>query len=190
MKRNIRKEIIDIHELFLLKEVERRSRVKGRYESSAEHTWSCMILAQYFIPKVSQFLDEKKVMKMLLYHDLIEIESGDTFFFDDNLTKEQSRKEHLALEKMKKRVPKSLSNDFLSLWQEFEENTTPEAKFSQAIDKLDPIIQSSFKKEDWRKNGINEKNLREKKQEFFEPFPEMKSFFEEFIRYAKRNNYF
>ena len=190
MRKNIGKEIRDIHELFLLKEVERRSRVKGRNESSAEHTWSCLILAQYFLPKVSQFLDEKKVMKMLLYHDLIEIESGDTFFFDDNLTREQSKKEHLALDNLKKRIPKSLSSSFIDLWEEFEGNITPEAKFSQAIDKLDPIIQSAFKKEDWKKNGIDEKKLREKKQMFFEPFPEMKLFFEEFIRYAKRNRYF
>ncbi|PIN72497.1 hypothetical protein COV21_02035 [Candidatus Woesearchaeota archaeon CG10_big_fil_rev_8_21_14_0_10_45_5] len=190
MKMNINEEMRNLHQLFLLKEVDRRGLVKNRPESSAEHTWSCMILAQYFLPKVSQFLDEKKVMRMLLYHDVIEIEAGDTFVFDDNLTSEQRKKEYSALEKMRKRIPKSLSHDFISIWKEFDENSTPEAKFCQAIDKLDPMIQSAFSKDEWKKNGITEKKLRQKKQHYLEPFPEMKLFFEELIKYAKKNRYF
>ncbi len=186
----IEKEIKRIHELFLLKEVERKGRVKNRYESSAEHTWSCMVLAQYFLPKIRMTVDEKKIMKMLLYHDLIEIEAGDTFVFDGDLVKEQHKKENSALSKLQKNIPQAIVPDFVKLWKEFEENISVEAKFCQAIDKLDPIVQSIFKKEDWKFYSISEQQLREVKEKYFEPFSKIKRFFEALVAFARKKKYF
>jgi len=187
---NAIEEIRKLNELFKLKEVKRRGSVAGRPESSAEHSWSCIVLAEYFLPKLRQKIDEKKVIKMLLYHDLIEIKSGDTFFFDDKATKNQKQKEYSALEALRKSIPTQIFRDFIALWKEFDENKTTEAKFCNAIDKLDPIIQSAFSKFEWKKYKISEKLLREKKQPYFEPFPEINEVFEDFIEYAKKNKYF
>ncbi|MEM0231400.1 MAG: HD domain-containing protein [Candidatus Woesearchaeota archaeon] len=183
-------EIKKLSELFRLKEIKRRSSVGNRAESSAEHSWSCILLAEYFLPKIKQKLDENKVIKMLLYHDLIEIKSGDTYFFDEAATRNQKKLEYSALENLRKSIPTPIFREFIKYWKEFDENTTPEAKFCQAIDKLDPIIQAAFNKKEWKQNKITEKQLREKKQHYFTPFPEINQIFEEFISYAKQNKYF
>jgi len=76
------------------------------------------------------------------------------------------------------------------LWLEYEENTTDEARFCQAIDKLDPIIHSIFKKSDWRANKFTEKRLREEKEKYFIDFPTIIDLFNKLVKYAKDNDYF
>ncbi|MCX6709638.1 MAG: HD domain-containing protein [Candidatus Woesearchaeota archaeon] len=190
MAENIENEFKKLHDIFILKEINRTGKVKNRFESSAEHSWSCMILAQYFLPKIKHRIDEKKIMRMLLYHDVIEIESGDTIVFDSDKVLGQREKEHSSLSGMKKRMPKGLADDFSVLWLEFEENKTIEAKFCQAIDKLDPVIHAIFDEDDWKYNSINEEKLRKAKQQYFEPFPEMMEFFESLVSFAKKKHYF
>lgn len=181
-------ELKRVHTLYLLKEVNRYGTVKDRQESVAEHTYSMLILAQFFLPKIEQRLDELKVFKMLLFDDIIEVETGDTFIL--HRQGPAHAKEHEALPDFVARLPKEFAREYEELWHEHEEGKTLEAKFCIAIDAMDPIIHSMFKYEDWRRNKFTEKKLREKKEHLFREFPAMHQAFEDLIRHLRANNCF
>lgn len=188
-------EIKKLKTLFLLKEIERSyCPVKTREETTAEHTYSSLMLAQYFLPKINKNkkkkLDELKVMKMLLYHDIIEIETGDFYLYDIKLQKIKHKKEQKALKKLKLKLPKEIAKDFVILWKEFEEYKTLESKFCKAIDKLDPIIHNLDAKTAWKDGKISEKLLREKKEKYFVEFPILLKVFNSIIKYIKEKKYF
>ncbi|MEK6846531.1 MAG: HD domain-containing protein [Nanoarchaeota archaeon] len=173
---------------YRMKSVERSNRVKERRESSAEHTWSCLVLADYFLGKVKQKLDREKVHIMLLYHDLVEIEVGDVNLIDDAGRKDKKEKELAAAEVISQKLPSGLGKKYLLLFQEFEECKTLEAKFCKAIDALDAELHELDYKEDWK--GWTEELLRKKKGSLFEEFPEMKALFEESLEFAREEGYF
>ena len=152
--------------LFKLKEVERVGKaIKGRGESSAEHTWSSMMLAESFLKKVKG-LDELRVLKLLMYHDLVEIEAGDTFILDDSGDGEKEMRERESFEKMKEKIPPELVDEYTEMFEEYEACETKESKFARAIDKLEPMIHNLDDRVIWKKTGFNEKVLREKKEKF------------------------
>jgi len=183
-------EIERLNYLFRLKEIDRTAcGVKNREESTAEHTYSVLMLSQYFLPKITQKLDHLKVMRMLLVHDIVEIEAGDTYLYDDEQQIHKEEREKTAFETLLKQIPPELAPDFKQLWHEFEENTTPEAKFCKAIDKLDPIIHSAFNKRDWDTMNITEETLRKKKEAHFEEFPAIHAVFNKWVEHAKQKGY-
>lgn len=182
------REIRSIHIFYKLKEVERYKGVEK--ESSAEHTYSCILLAQYFLPKIGEKLDEMKVMKMLLYHDVVEIEAGDTYFADCDGLLCKEKNENEALCKLKCMLPEDICCDFEMFWKEFEANETREAKFCNAIDKLDPYFQVLFKPEVLHKLNVTEKVLRDSKEEYFREFDVIFEFYEKFTEYFRENGYF
>lgn len=173
---------------YKLKSVERFNRVKDRRESSAEHSWSCLVLADYFLSGIKQKLDQEKVMSMLLYHDLVEIEVGDVNLIDEHKRKDKREKELEVAKILSKKMPKEIGEKYLRLFQEFEECKTSEAKFCKAIDALDAELHELDYKEDWK--GWTEEFLRKKKGFLFEEFPEMKALFEESLRFAREEGYF
>ena len=179
-----------INILLKLKEVNRVTRVLNRNESSAEHTYGCLMLADYFLNKFKINLDKEKVMQLLLYHDFVEIESGDTYFMDEEGIKNQKTKEQAALRIIQQKIPQEISQKYVQLFNEYEEAKTPEAKFAQAIDKLEPMIHALDYKKLWHEKGFTEKNIREKKQKPMESFPELLTFFNEIMEFLKTNGYF
>ena len=183
-------EIKKVHHLLKLKEIERRGRVKSRQESAAEHIYGCLILADYFLPKAQKKMDRLKVYRLLIHHDLVNIEAGDTFVLDKKKVKTQFKRESDAASMLKAKLPVSMSNDFQKLWNEFTEQKTNEAKFCNAIDKLEPVLHSLFDKEAWIINKFTEQNLRANKEEHFTEFPEMLEFFNKLVKYMADNGYF
>lgn len=183
-------EIKKLYNLMKLKEVERRGRVGSRQESSAEHTYGCLILAEYFLPKINQKLDSLKVLRMLTYHDVVDIEAGDTFLLDEKNRKTQPQREAAAANILTAKIPKEISTEFKKLWDEFNQRKTPEAKFCQAIDKIEPVLHSLFDKEAWIINNFTEKKLRDKKEGYFLQFQPIMDFFNALVRYMAGNKYF
>jgi putative hydrolases of HD superfamily len=181
------KEIRKLNWLHKLKEIERRTCVKDRFENPAEHTWSAQMLAAYFMP---EGLDELKVYKLLLYHDLVEIEVGDVFAFDAEARKAQEAKEWGAYKKLCRELPGKLKLDFKEYWKEFEEGSSIEARFAKACDKLDPVIQTAFFKPHFKKMRISESAIRAAKDYHFEEFPEIKALFEKLMKHFKDNDFF
>lgn len=181
-------EIIKLRKLYGLKRVYRANSVENRKESSAEHSWSCLILADYFLNITDIKLNRLKVYELLMYHDVVEIESGDTPMHKSKERENQSEREQKALNKLKNEIPKELKTKFVNLFNEFEENKTKEAKFAWAIDKLDAEIHELDYKEDWK--GWTEKFLRHEKERYFKEFPKLKQAFEKIVIYASENGYF
>jgi len=172
--------------LYKLKDINRRGRVQKRNESSAEHTYSSIILAEYFLKKEKN-INAERAKKIILYHDLCEIYAGDTFTLDEKKREEKEKEEDKAIKKLLKEAPKEMQKEIKSAWKEFREQKTREAKFAKAIDALDPVIQESDKPEDWIKYNFNEQVMWEKKGKLFEEFPKMKKFFNEMLKeLAKR----
>ncbi len=186
--KNIQRDLSGLRLLYRLKNVDRTSSVKERPESSAEHSWSCLILADHFMQKINLKLDRLKVFELLLYHDVVEIEAGDICISKEEERKNKRERELKAMEKLKEEMPPLLKEKFVSLYLEFEEMKTLEAKFAQSIDKLDAEIQELDYQGDWK--GWTEEFLRKKKEPYFKEFPEIREIFEEATKIARKNGYF
>lgn len=131
-------------EIFKLKQVERTGwkvkGVEGRKESDAEHTFSMMFLALEIMAKCENNLDQLKVLKMIAYHELGEIDVGDITLVDKA---HRGLAKHIAEEKCVKRISEECQMpEILELWQEFETGETKEAKFVKLMDRYDAICQA------------------------------------------------
>ena len=180
------REINKLRKLYKLKETYRRGRVGSRQESSAEHTWSCLMLADYFLSKEAQ-LNRLKVYELLLYHDVVEIEAGDTSIIAQDRSK-KTEKEQKAITALKAQLPTATWAKLDALFREFEWAKTKEAKFAKAIDALEAVIHFLDYKEDWK--GWNEQRVRGLYEERFRKFPEMRKAFEEIMGFCRKNHYF
>ncbi len=182
------KSINQLRKLYHLKHVERMNSVLGRKESSAEHTWSCLILADYFLNQMNEKIDRLKVYELLLYHDVVEIEAGDIPIHHVKERENKKEKEQKAFEKVKKDFPPELKEKFTKLFKEFEEQKTKEAKFARAVDRLDALIHEMDYKEDWK--GWTEKQVRKFYEEEIKDFPIIKEAFEKILKYVVEEGYY
>jgi putative hydrolases of HD superfamily len=131
-----------IVELEKLKNVSRRIKPVGltRYENSAEHSWQIALLALTLMPYAEQPINQQKVLSMLLLHDVVEIDTGDKFAYDAN--HDDFANELLAAQRLFALLPADTGQQFLALWEEFEQAQSPEAQFAKGIDRLMPLIQN------------------------------------------------
>lgn len=113
----------------------------SRQENSAEHSWHIALMA-IVLADCSNFenLDILKVVKMLLIHDIVEIDTGDTFLYDVEANKSKERNEQATAKRVFGLLPEPLGTEFLELWREFEARNTPEAKFASSLDSLQPLM--------------------------------------------------
>jgi putative hydrolase of HD superfamily len=127
-------------ELEKLKLVQRRNRtIDGSgYENSAEHSWHVAIMAMVLQEHSDKTVDMLKVLKMLLLHDVVEIDAGDTWLYAES-TDQQSR-EREAAQRLFGLLPETQRDQVLALWQEFEAGETAEASFAKGIDAFQPLL--------------------------------------------------
>ena len=123
-----------------------------------------------------------------MYHDVVEIEAGDTPLHPQIKRENKVQKEEDAKQLLQQNLPTPLNNKFLNLFNEFEEQKTIEARFAKAIDALDAQIHELDYKEDWK--VWSEEFLVNKKSRFFEEFPQINKVFYELVDYLRENNYF
>jgi putative hydrolases of HD superfamily len=131
-----------INEVEHLKMVARRNRVVdgSRFENSAEHSWHIALMAMVLAEHAdTPTLDVFRAIKMLLLHDLVEIDAGDTWIFDADATASQSDREAQAAERIFGLLPSDQAAEFHALHSEFESRNTPESQFAAAIDALQPL---------------------------------------------------
>lgn len=141
MNEDIKKLINFTVEIEKMKSIERRTKIIdiNRRENDAEHTFSIATMAIYFhwlVPNTNL----NKTIQMLLVHDLVEIYAGDTFAYDTKANENKKIREELAADKLYSLLPTEIGNYMRNLWEEFDENKTPEAKFANAMDRLQPVI--------------------------------------------------
>jgi putative hydrolase of HD superfamily len=161
----IQKEIDFILAVDALKNVQRRNynADDSRRENTAEHSWQIIILAQILYPyaKNNTEINLLRVIRMLSIHDLVEIDAGDTFLFDEEGMKGKFEREKLAAEKIFGILDEPLSSEFYNLWIEFEEEETPDAIFACAIDRMMPFILNSYTSgKSWTEAGVTETQVR------------------------------
>jgi putative hydrolase of HD superfamily len=151
--------IIDfILELEKLKAVTRKVRPLGldRYENSAEHSWQLAMLAVSLASYAESEIDVNHVVRMLLVHDIGEIDTGDTMVFVEGGWEERKAAELAAVTRIFGLLPDGQGAGFLSLWQEFEQAETAEARFAHAVDRAMPVLLNlSNQGQSWRENGIS-----------------------------------
>ena len=128
----------------------------SRRENDAEHSWHislmAVLLAEY---AETPDLDLLRVVKMLLIHDLVEIDAGDTFAFDEKRTEDKAERESRAAERIFSLLPDDQAEQFRALWEEFESSETPEARFALSVDRIHPMIHNYFTQgRTWRKYGV------------------------------------
>ena len=129
---------------------------KSRRENSAEHSWhialTVMLLSEYARDADIDFF---RVMKILLVHDLIEIDAGDTYCYDEQGRKDQAAREKLAADRIFNILPSDQARTFRDLWNEFEERKTPESRFANALDRVQPFLHNYFTRgQTWQENDI------------------------------------
>lgn len=161
----ISKEIEFIIAVDALKNVNRRNfnADDSRRENTAEHSWQIIILAQILYPyaKNKDQVDLLRVIRMLSIHDLVEIEAGDTFLFDEAGMVGKFEREKKSAQNIFGILEEPLRSDFFNLWLEFEEESTPDAIFACAIDRIMPfILNSKTSGKSWTEAGVTEKQIR------------------------------
>jgi putative hydrolase of HD superfamily len=159
-----RQQIEFILEVDKLKNVLRKTILmdRSRRENSAEHSWhialTVLILSEY--TKDSD-VDMFRVMKILLIHDLIEIDAGDTYCYDDQGRQDQARREKKAADRIFNLLPADQATALRELWDEFEERKTPESRFANALDRLQPFLHNYFTEgQIWQENNIKSAQVK------------------------------
>lgn len=142
MTERLQKLVHFITELEKLKLVERQNNIldSNRQENSAEHSWHAALIAVLMQEYAPPGVDVARVVKMLLIHDVVEIDAGDTYLYDDQKKKSVILDEGKAAIRLFGILPSPQGEEYLALWHEFEARITPDAKFAAAIDNLQPLL--------------------------------------------------
>ncbi len=149
-----------IVEIDKLKQVLRQNVSIGssKNENDAEHSWHLAVMALFLAEYSAKTIDLLRVMKMVLIHDLIEIDAGDTFCYDAKANEDKAEREERAAERLFNILPHDQAEELWSLWREFEEMKTPEACFSACLDLLQPLLLNYHTYgHTWTKPGVSSK---------------------------------
>jgi len=112
----------------------------SRRENSAEHSWHLAVMALTLGDYAEAGTDLTRVVKMVLVHDIVEIDAGDTFAYDAQGYTDKEEREQRAAARIFGLLPDDIRDELLSLWHEFEAIITPEARFANALDRLEPLL--------------------------------------------------
>jgi putative hydrolase of HD superfamily len=157
----IEKVLSFIVEIEKLKDVLRKTRPVGlkRYENSAEHSWHVCISALMLKDYANSQIDIDRVIKMLLIHDLGEIDAGDTIIYAGE-TQEIKDKEAAGLSRIFSLLPDGQGDEYLALWHEFEAGITPDSIYAKAIDRVPPLLHNLHDNGySWKENNVPEEKV-------------------------------
>lgn len=154
----IKKQIEFIVEIDKIKHVLRKTLLMdgSRHENDAEHSWHlgvmAILLSEYSNEKD---LDVLRVIKMVLVHDIVEIDAGDTFCYDEKGALDKREREEKAADRIFGILPDDQAGEIRGLWEEFEECETPEARFANALDRFQPLLHNYITRgRSWKEHGI------------------------------------
>ena len=139
------------------KEIERRTLISSgkRFENDSEHAWHMALMAILLSEYANEKIDVLKTVSMILIHDIVEIDAGDTYCYDYELGKSQRERELKAADRIYALLPDDQAKKLRALWDEFEANETPEANFAHAMDCLQPtMLNNATGGVMWKNNSI------------------------------------
>lgn len=160
-------QIAFIKEIDKVKYIERRTKLfnSDRRENDAEHSWHLAMMALVLSDYSDAEIDLLKVIKMVLIHDIVEIDAGDTFLYDQNKNHDNTEEELKSAERIFGILPEKQATEFIVLWTEFEAGVTPEAKFAKSLDKLEPLLQNTSNNGGtWQEFGVKYQSVYDKKK--------------------------
>jgi putative hydrolase of HD superfamily len=135
----------------------------SRKEDDADHSWHlalmCALLGEYS----NEVIDTVKTMKMVLIHDIVEIDAGDTYAYDSQANLSKRERELAAADRIFNLLPKDQAMEMRSLWDEFEERSTPEAKFASTLDRIQPFLLNAVSGgQSWKEHGVTLSQVMER----------------------------
>ena len=137
----------------------------GRKENDAEHAWHMAIMAYLLREYANDDVDIAKVMLMCLIHDIVEIDAGDTYAYDEENLKTQKAREDAAKERIFSLLPDDQKAEFTALFDEFEDCRTAESKYAHAMDNLQPLLlNNSNDGGDWKEHGVTSAVVRRRQE--------------------------
>jgi putative hydrolase of HD superfamily len=161
------KQISFIKEIDKLKYIQRKTKLfnSDRHENDAEHSWHLAMMTIVLAEHSDKPIDILKVLKMVLIHDIVEIDAGDTFIYDTTKSHSNTEEELLAAKRIFGLLPAEQAAEFIAIWEEFEEGTTDEAKFAKSMDRLEPLLQNTSNNGGtWAEFGVSFEKVYEKKK--------------------------
>lgn len=173
-----------IREIDKLKYIFRKTKLinSDRPENDAEHSWHLAMMAIVLAGHANEPIDLEKVMKMVLIHDIVEIDSGDVFAYDTTKSHDNFDEELKAARRIFGILPEEQAEEFINLWIEFEEMKTPESKFARALDRLEPLLQNASNNGGtWREFDVKFDKVIEKKKAIKDGSEELWKFAENLI---------
>jgi putative hydrolases of HD superfamily len=158
----LQQQIQFILEIDRLKQIMRQSYITGggRKENSSEHSWHLAVMALVLAEHACEPIDLMNVVKMVLVHDLVEIDAGDTFIYDAQAGADKSDREARAADRIFGLLPDDQQEEFRGLWEEFEARETPDAKFAAALDRLMPLMHNYYSKgKTWKEHNVHKNQV-------------------------------
>lgn len=162
MHERLKKQLDFILEIDKAKNILRQTHLSGhgRQENDAEHSWHMAVMAVLLKEYANEEVDVLKVITMLLIHDLVEIDAGDTYAYDEKGNESRPDRERLAADRIYGLLPEDQGMKLRALWEEFEAYESPEAKYAHMLDNFQPLIlNDSNDGGDWRSHGVKKSQI-------------------------------
>ena len=157
---------------------------KEHKENDAEHAWHMAVMTLLLSEYANEEIDVLKTISMLLIHDLVEIDAGDTYAYDEEAKKTQKERELAAADRIFGLLPEDQGKKFRALWEEFEACETPEAKFARTMDNVQPMmLNHATDGKSWKERGVQLSQILKRNERTKEGSKELWNYsFENFIK--------
>ena len=181
MEERLKKQMDFLLEVDKLKFINRQTYLSDgtRRENDAEHSWHLALTAVLLSEHADEEVDLLKVITMVLIHDLVEIDAGDTYAYDEAGKQTQRIREEKAADRIFAMLPKDQGEKFRALWEEFDAYETPEAKFAHVCDNVQPLmLNHATGGKSWRERGIRRSQVEKRNSRVGESSRTMKAYVE------------
>lgn len=189
----LREQVGFVLEADKLKQILRQTLVsggEGRRENDAEHSWHLALMALLLREHAAEPVDLLRVVEMLLVHDLVEIDAGDTFVYDEAAHADKAEREARAAARIFGLLPADQGARVGALWEEFEGRQTPEARFAAALDRYQPLLLNfATAGAAWRRHGVRRDQVIARNRHIEEGAPALWQAASELIEEAVRRGW-
>ena len=182
-----------IIEIDRLKTVLRRTVLTdgSRPENTAEHSWHIAVMVLTLAEWANEPIDASRVVKMLLLHDIVEVDAGDTFCYDESGNQDKAEREQRAADRIFGLLPKDQEREFRELWDEFEARETMNARFANGVDRLQPMLHNFLTEgHSWRVHGIQREQVEARNRAIGDGAEKLWDFASSFLDLAELEGWF
>ena len=187
MNERLKKQLDFMLELDKMKNIYRQTYVlhEARKENDAEHSWHLAILAFMLEEYAAEPIDTLKVIKMVLLHDVVEIDAGDTYLYDEEGYKSKAEREEKAAQRIFGLLPDDQRDEYYALWREFEDDITYESRFASILDRMQPLLLNYTKGGiAWKEHGVHKEQVLSRNRPYFDASHELAEVIESVIEDA------